>query len=58
MDAAKAVGQSSQGVGDGLEPAWILGFKRKRTNLHEKYDHPSTGRTSPHRSYVSEQYWG
>jgi hypothetical protein len=23
-----------------LKPAWLLGFRRKRTNLHEKYDHP------------------
>jgi CheY-like chemotaxis protein len=23
------------------KPAWILGFRPKRTNLHEKYDYPS-----------------
>ena len=26
--------------GVGLKPAWMLGFRRKRTNLHEKYDYP------------------
>lgn len=29
----------------GLEPAWILGFGGKRTNLHEKYDYPGLHRT-------------
>ena len=24
-----------------MKPAWLLGFRRKRTNLHEKYDHPN-----------------
>ena len=38
--AAKAVGRSSCGGGNRPEPAWILGFKPKRTNLHEKYDYP------------------
>ena len=41
MAAAKAVWRSSSGGGDRREPAWILGFKPKRTNLHEKYDYPS-----------------
>ena len=40
MAAAKAVWRSSSGGGDRREPAWILGFKPKRTNLHEKYDYP------------------
>ena len=40
MAAAKAVWRSSCGGGDRREPAWILGFKPKRTNLHEKYDYP------------------
>ena len=40
MAAAKAVWRSSCGGGDRREPAWILGFRRKRTNLHEKYDYP------------------
>lgn len=25
----------------------MLGFRRKRTNLHEKYDYPTTGEPSP-----------
>ncbi|MFN5157192.1 MAG: hypothetical protein ACK5IH_13215 [Betaproteobacteria bacterium] len=40
MAAAKAVWRSSSGGGNRREPAWILGFKPKRTNLHEKYDYP------------------
>ena len=40
MAAAKAVWRSSCGGGDRREPAWILGFRRKRTNLHEKYGYP------------------
>ena len=43
MAAAKAVWRSSSGGGDRREPAWILGFKPKRTNLHEKYDYPLNG---------------
>ena len=42
MAAAKAVWRSSCGGGDRREPAWILGFRRKRTNLHEKYGYPYT----------------
>ena len=38
--AAKAVGRSSCEGGARREPAWILGFRRKRTNLHEKYGYP------------------
>jgi len=41
MAAAKAVWRSSCGGGDRREPAWILGFRRKRTNLHEKYGYPN-----------------
>lgn len=26
--------------GTGRKPAWMLGLRRKRTNLHEKYDYP------------------
>ncbi len=43
MAAAKAVWRSSCGGGDRREPAWILGFRRKRTNLHEKYGYPIFG---------------
>lgn len=43
MAAAKAVWRSSCGGGDRREPAWILGFRRKRTNLHEKYGYPGMG---------------
>lgn len=45
MAAAKAVWRSSSGGGDRREPAWILGFKPKRTNLHEKYDYPALADT-------------
>jgi hypothetical protein len=41
MAAAKAVWRSSSGGGDRREPAWMLGFKPKRTNLHEKYNYPA-----------------
>jgi len=30
--------------GAGLKPAWLLGFRAKRTNLHEKYDYPTCQR--------------
>jgi hypothetical protein len=46
MAAAKAVWRSSSGGGDRREPAWILGFKPKRTNLHEKYDYPDMEQVS------------
>ena len=26
--------------GTGRKPAWMLGLRRKSTNLHEKYDYP------------------
>mgnify|MGYP000508804038 len=29
----------------------MLGFRRKRTNLHEKYDHPGTQRANRVRLY-------
>ncbi len=31
---------SVRGLGTGRKPAWVLGLRRKRTNLHEKYDYP------------------
>jgi hypothetical protein len=34
------VGRSSFWGGDRRKAAWMLGFSRKRTNLHEKYDYP------------------
>ena len=43
MAAVNPVGRSSCGEGDRREPAWMLGFKPKRTNLHAKYDYPEIG---------------
>lgn len=43
--AAKAVGHSSCGGGNRREPAWILGFRPKRTNLPKKYDYPDAAQS-------------
>ncbi|MGD9831886.1 MAG: hypothetical protein AB7U92_03940 [Piscinibacter sp.] len=43
MAPVNPVGRSSCGGGDRRKPAWMLGFSRKRTNLHEKYDYPEYG---------------
>lgn len=31
----------------GLEPAWTLGFSRKRTSLHGRHDYPAFGADTP-----------
>lgn len=44
MYPAAAVGSVCRPCGGaitGRKHAWMLGFERKRTNPHEKYDHPN-----------------
>jgi len=34
---------TARALATGRKPAWMLGLRRKRTNLHEKYDYPILG---------------
>ena len=40
LGRSRGCGTSVRTPGTGRKPAWMLGLRRKRTNLHEKYDYP------------------